>query len=49
MEVERDDEEFKTTLKSGLYFKDLGNEDFEKGNYEAAITNYTKAIVEKLN
>ena len=41
-------EEFKAKENSGLYFKDRGNEEFEKGNYEAAITNYSKAIVQKI-
>lgn len=46
MDIEPEEEEFKTKEKSGLYYKDLGNEEFEKGNYEAAVINYTKAIVE---
>jgi len=38
-------EEFKAKENSGLYYKDQGNAEFEKENYESAIINYTKAIV----
>lgn len=41
MEME---EEFKSK-ETGLYFKDLGNKEFEKGNIKEAISLYTKAIV----
>ena len=45
MDIEEDKQEPANKENSGGYYKHLGNEEFEKGNYEAAITNYTKAIV----
>ena len=38
-------EETKVNLNSGVYYKDLGNERFKAGDYQAALDNYTKAIV----
>lgn len=38
-------EETKANLNSGVYYKDLGNERFKAGDYQAALANYTKAIV----